>query len=315
MAFNTFDIVDQIVLAQQFKVDERIGPLYLRLCKRHDPLTLEEARKLGLESAIFVTGLRERLCRRTSKRSNSEQLASLPSGQANEQFLEEEIWEQFGLQRPRLPDEEDEPFVLSWGQRSETFQEMFVLGQQNGLTAEGQSVDNPIRLDKISVLEFKSFLMALYTHECPECESRPFMRGAPQLVESDRIIAALRPLDMWDFDHYRDCLLELAISKSSTIDVVGQIALSQQYNIRDRIALLYSRLCQRHEPLTLDEARKLGLEGTALVAQLRERLCRIHASPTMPQVVFLGGRRVVNPPRSAQSTFGTMMPLPSGEFH
>ncbi|KAG8695881.1 hypothetical protein FRC08_007502 [Ceratobasidium sp. 394] len=189
---------------------------------------------------------------------------------------------------------------------------MFRMGNQNALAAQGVSVDNPIKLSGVSTSEFESFLIALYSHECSKCDNQPFMRRI-QSIEPDRIRSALRLADMWDFVHHRAYLLEMAFN---TFDIVDQIELAEQFNVRDRVPRLYLKLCQRHEPLTIQEARKLGLGGTALVGRLRERLCRRVSPPIVPRpgpsngvwgsvIVHAAAQRLASPEE--------LHPLPSGE--
>ncbi|KAG9095687.1 hypothetical protein FRC06_009538 [Ceratobasidium sp. 370] len=141
----------------------------------------------------------------------------------------------------------------------------------------------------------------------------PFMRRI-QAIGPDRIRSALQLADMWDFAHHRAYLLEMAFN---TFDIVDQIVLAEQFNVRDRIQRLYLQLCQRHEPLTMEEARKLGLEGTALVGRLRERLCRRIPPPVVisRQAPPHGWAAVIAAHAAAQRLAGPeeLNPLPSGE--
>ncbi|KAG8747731.1 hypothetical protein FRC10_011859 [Ceratobasidium sp. 414] len=188
-------------------------------------------------------------------------------------------------------------------QRSGTFRDMFTLGNQNGLTPEG--FKRP--------LSVVALILKPYTSECSKCDNQPFMRRV-QAIEPDRIRSALRLADMWDFTHHRDYLLEVAFN---TFDIVDQIVLAEQFNVRNRVQPLYLNLCQRHEPLTLEEARKLGLEGTALVGRLRERLCRRIPPPvvTQRQGHPHGWAAVIAAHAALQRLAGPeeLNPLPSGE--
>ncbi|KAG9117264.1 hypothetical protein FRC07_007408, partial [Ceratobasidium sp. 392] len=150
-------------------------------------------------------------------------------------------------------------------QYSETFRDMFSIGQQSGLTAEGLSAQNPIKLDGILAPEFGSFLMILYSHECSRCDNQLLMNGI-RSVGPEHILPALRLADMWNFAHHRRYLLDKAFKLS--MPIVDQIMLARQYNANNRILPLHLELCQRQEPLTLGEASKLGLEGTALIGHL-----------------------------------------------
>ncbi|KAG8751883.1 hypothetical protein FRC12_012226 [Ceratobasidium sp. 428] len=194
--------------------------------------------------------------------------------------------------------------------RSETFRDMFDMGEQNSLIAEGSSIKDPIKLDGVSASDFESFLLALYSHECSKCHNQPFMKRT-QFTGASRILPALRLADMWNFTHHRDYLLDLAFD---TLDIIDRIVLAQQYNVQSRIKDSYLQLCQRHDPLTLDEARKIGLEGTAFVGRVRERLCRrvplapVRARPAHSQFIL-----DMPPPEASYVHPEQLKPLPSGK--
>ncbi|KAG8679348.1 hypothetical protein FRC09_019033 [Ceratobasidium sp. 395] len=195
-------------------------------------------------------------------------------------------------------------------QRSETFRDMFDMGEQNNLKAEGSSFENPIKLDGISASDFESFLMALYSHECPGCGDRPFMEKT-RFTGADRIIPALRLADMWNFAHHRDYLLDVAFA---TLGLIDQIVLAQQYNVRKQLEELYVQLCQHNDPLTLEEAKKIGLEGAITVGRVRERLCRrVLAAPVStrfhPRPMPGWGAIPAEPAKNSDR----LNPLPSGE--
>lgn len=75
----------------------------------------------------------------------------------------------------------------------------------------------------------------------------------------------------WDFDDIRT----LAIKELQALPMtsVDKIVLSQRFNINTPWASAgFTALCQRPQPLTLDEARRLGIESSTRIAQKRERL-------------------------------------------
>ncbi|KAG8787477.1 hypothetical protein FRC12_015548 [Ceratobasidium sp. 428] len=51
--------VDQIVFAQEFGLEGWIEPAYLSLCRRREPLTLDEGIKIGIGGVILVSQIRE----------------------------------------------------------------------------------------------------------------------------------------------------------------------------------------------------------------------------------------------------------------
>jgi len=76
---NTTDLplVERIALYIQLKVDPRhLVPLYAELCERNTPLTLVEAKTLGMETMLFVANAREALRAKPSDGGQS----PLPNG-------------------------------------------------------------------------------------------------------------------------------------------------------------------------------------------------------------------------------------------
>jgi hypothetical protein len=54
------------------------------------------------------------------------------------------------------------------------------------------------------------------------------------------------------------------------IDPVDQVVLAVKHNVPDWLPLAYAVLCQRDDPIEIDEAKKLGLETTVMLAKARE---------------------------------------------
>ncbi|CAE6527469.1 unnamed protein product [Rhizoctonia solani] len=51
--------VDKIVFAREFDIKEWLTPAHVRLCQREKPLDNEEARKLGVDSVLIISRMRE----------------------------------------------------------------------------------------------------------------------------------------------------------------------------------------------------------------------------------------------------------------
>jgi hypothetical protein len=60
LAEKTLDDVDKIVYAREFGVAEWLIPAHVRLCQRETSLTREEAAKVGLDSLLIISHLREK---------------------------------------------------------------------------------------------------------------------------------------------------------------------------------------------------------------------------------------------------------------
>ena len=96
-------------------------------------------------------------------------------------------------------------------------------------------------------------------------------------------VAILELSTRWQFDDIR----ELAIRRLSSfsLDPVRKIALHHRYAIDGRWALdAYVTLCSRSTPLTVTEARQLGVDTTALVGVAREKMERWWRRDNIPEV-------------------------------
>ncbi|KAG8771315.1 hypothetical protein FRC12_003690 [Ceratobasidium sp. 428] len=60
LAEKILDDVDKIVCARESGVTEWLAPAHVRLCMRDTPLTKEEAVKVGLDSLLIISHLREK---------------------------------------------------------------------------------------------------------------------------------------------------------------------------------------------------------------------------------------------------------------
>ncbi|KAG8767254.1 hypothetical protein FRC12_006368 [Ceratobasidium sp. 428] len=59
LAEKVLDDVDKIVFARKFKVDEWIVLAHVKLCLREEKITTQEAKKLGMDSLLFISRFRE----------------------------------------------------------------------------------------------------------------------------------------------------------------------------------------------------------------------------------------------------------------
>ncbi|CAE6436042.1 unnamed protein product, partial [Rhizoctonia solani] len=60
LAEKHLDDVDKIVFAREFDLNEWFAPAYIRLYQREQHLTIEEAKKLEVESILLISHMRER---------------------------------------------------------------------------------------------------------------------------------------------------------------------------------------------------------------------------------------------------------------
>lgn len=60
LAEQNLDDVDKIVFAREFDIKEWLVPAYVRLCKREEHLSMEEAMKLEVVSVLMISRMREK---------------------------------------------------------------------------------------------------------------------------------------------------------------------------------------------------------------------------------------------------------------
>ncbi|KAG8737469.1 hypothetical protein FRC10_008153 [Ceratobasidium sp. 414] len=60
LAEKTLNDVDKIIYSREFGVAEWLAPAHVQLCMRDTPLTKEEAAKLGFDSLLIISHLREK---------------------------------------------------------------------------------------------------------------------------------------------------------------------------------------------------------------------------------------------------------------
>ncbi|CAE6527464.1 unnamed protein product [Rhizoctonia solani] len=65
LAEQNLNDVDKIVFAREFDIQEWLAPAHVRLCRRETPLNSEEATKLGVQSVLLLSRLREQHRTRT----------------------------------------------------------------------------------------------------------------------------------------------------------------------------------------------------------------------------------------------------------
>src|SRR5450756_2200298 len=70
----------------------------------------------------------------------------------------------------------------------------------------------------------------------------------------------------WDFASIR----RLVLNNIQPPTPPDRLLLARTYSVNDWVVLALSELCERKEPLSLDEARQMDIEDVVLVATVRE---------------------------------------------
>ncbi|KAJ7612315.1 hypothetical protein DFH06DRAFT_1109508 [Mycena polygramma] len=156
---------------------------------------------------------------------------------------------------------------------SQAFEWMFLCPPPAG-GAEGTSDERPIALADVTPAEFEALLDFFYEEKFQRC--RASMREWINLLSIST---------RYDFQRLRDCAID-AIEHSKwpftlgsmhdNIDPVEQIVLAEKHDIPHWLRIAYVQICERSDPLSESEARKLGYHTTALLARARETVRNPH---------------------------------------
>ncbi|KAF8598505.1 hypothetical protein BDV93DRAFT_526688 [Ceratobasidium sp. AG-I] len=142
--------------------------------------------------------------------------------------------------------------------KSETFSDMFKIGDESGQEdVEGSSPKNPIVMSGVAASDFEALLTVLYATRFSTYQPDP---------EASLIIPAFRLANMWNFAELRAYLVPLA---EKVLDDIDKIIFAREFEVRDWLAPAHIRLCQRQEPLTSDEASKLGVDSLLLIHRIK----------------------------------------------
>ncbi|EUC54195.1 BTB/POZ domain protein [Rhizoctonia solani AG-3 Rhs1AP] len=144
--------------------------------------------------------------------------------------------------------------------KSEVFSDMFKIPKpEGGEPEEGSSPEHPIKLEGVSALDFAALLRVLYASH--------FSSNQP-VPEASLVIPAFRLANMFNFSELRAFLLPLAEQNLNDVD---KIVFAREFNIKEWLTPAHVRLCQWEEPLSGEEARKLGIESVLIVSRMREQ--------------------------------------------
>ncbi|KAJ6454478.1 hypothetical protein C8R47DRAFT_1167105 [Mycena vitilis] len=139
--------------------------------------------------------------------------------------------------------------------------------------AEGLTDEHPISLTDVTPAEFEALLDFFYEEK--------FQRSRASMREW---IDLLSISSRYDFERLRDCAIDaiehskwpFTRSMHDVLDAVEQIVLAEKHDIQHWLRIAYVKLCERSEPLTESEARKLGYQKTAWLARAREAVRNPH---------------------------------------
>ncbi|KAG8683649.1 hypothetical protein FRC11_013257 [Ceratobasidium sp. 423] len=145
--------------------------------------------------------------------------------------------------------------------KSETFADMFTVAEgsnTDGKITEGSSTDHPIKLEGLGTSDFECLLTFLYEGH--------YTRKRPKL-ELPLIFPAFRLAHMWNFAELRAYLLPFL---QRSLDDVDKIVYAREFGIEGWTTPAYIKLRRRTNPLSTEEAEKIGFKCAMLIFRLRE---------------------------------------------
>lgn len=85
--------------------------------------------------------------------------------------------------------------------------------------------------------------------------------------ETPLIVPAFRLANIWRFSDLRTYLIPLA---EKILEDADKIAFAREFNLPEWLSPAHVRLCQRPEPLTREEATRIGIDSVLMISRVRE---------------------------------------------
>ncbi|KAL4076913.1 hypothetical protein V8B97DRAFT_1938176 [Scleroderma yunnanense] len=145
---------------------------------------------------------------------------------------------------------------------STVFRDMFLLPQASDSALEGLDDEKPVVLEGIEKSDFEQLLKILLHRKYGTNPGLP--------LNDEEWVAVLKLSTMWEFDGLRKAAIDtLSVSK---ITAITKLVAAKQYNIDEWLLPALLALAQRPEPISVEEAHRIGLETTVKLASVREKI-------------------------------------------
>jgi hypothetical protein len=145
----------------------------------------------------------------------------------------------------------------------------------------GTASNHPIELPGVTSIEFESLLDFLYEGCVPAsiklsgCAYLSFRMHNEKALPLPAWFSLLSVSTRYDMKRIRSRAISEVSTYRPQINPVEQVLLAHAHNVPDWLPLAYAALCQREEAIEVDEAKKLGLETTVMLAKARETVRKI----------------------------------------
>ncbi|KAJ7883275.1 hypothetical protein B0H13DRAFT_2047070 [Mycena leptocephala] len=148
--------------------------------------------------------------------------------------------------------------------RSEIFSTTFTLPAGDGIHAEGENDENPVVLEGIRSVDFKSLLKVLYPLDIQQ-----ILNNKDEWMTKDEWISVLKLSTQWYFLDTRDLAIK-QLSNRKDIGSVDRILLARQYDVPAWLRMGISELARRHGGISREDAEKIGWETAFQLCHVRE---------------------------------------------
>jgi len=149
----------------------------------------------------------------------------------------------------------------SFRRHSKRFCELYNLPSDPTLSCPYSDPEFPLVLNDVQPYDLERFLWIIY----------PSSFGQYKASTTEDWTVILHLANLWGFNDIRT----LAVKELTAFEMnaVDKIVLGQTYNVeRGWLFNSYTHMCSRPTPVSVDEAKRLGAETTALIAITREKL-------------------------------------------
>ncbi|CAE6489207.1 unnamed protein product [Rhizoctonia solani] len=260
--------VDTIVFAREFNIKQWLVPAYIRLCLRVERLSVEEAIKLEVHSVLMISHMREQYRSQGSTAAPTNYYCYACTDNPVESIVSKTPrpvahHPEFYLDDSLIIIEiENTLFKVHKYQlvKSEVFSDMFKMPKtKDNEPEEGSSPEHPIVISGVAASDFTALLKVLYASLFSSNQPAP---------EAGLIIPAFRMANMFNFSELHTYLLPLAEKHLGDVD---KIVFAREFDIKEWLAPAYTRLCQREERLSVEEAIKLEVRSVLMISHMREQ--------------------------------------------
>jgi len=150
------------------------------------------------------------------------------------------------------------------------FGDLFALPISEGVIAEGESDDRPIKLESILSTDFEAFLKYLYPYSPPSKLETSSISNVPRLHRPDpkTCIPALKLATLWEFDAIREkCIQDLSYGQ---LDIMEKRFLAILYQVPKWLIEVYADLVKQEDIPSPSVLASLGSENVHRIMRLRE---------------------------------------------